>query len=403
MGEKMAEVKPFRGIMYSNGDLKNRITEPYDKISKEMQDNYYKKDPYNFIRLNLPKGEDPYNSSKMTLQEWLSKGILRKDDEPYFYRYVQTFNLQGKTFERNGFFAAVKLERYDKGIILPHERTFRGPKEDRLKMLKSTNVDLEPVFFLYDDPEMKVLSILKKFSGEKVVETEDENGVIHTIYKVKSNDIEIFFRDKKLVIADGHHRYETALTYSEEMGGVKATGYIMAVLVNRYDEGLIILPSHRIIEESTVGPEELLDKIKEFFNVKEIDPKSVKGFINEDIIYCFKDHAYVLKLKPEFEGGSSLSEKLNVSILNKFVISKLLDLDSKESIKYARWPEEVWSMIENGKAKFAFILKPVNPSTVWDVASRGEIMPQKSTDFYPKLISGLEMFDLNCDLSGSKK
>jgi uncharacterized protein (DUF1015 family) len=360
-----------------------------------MQEIYYERDPYNFVRLNLPRDKDPYSSSRDTLKQWLSVGILKKEDKPNFYHYVQDFKMQGMTYERNGFFAVVKLERYESKNIFPHERTFSGPKEDRLRMLRSTNVDLEPVFFLYDDPELDVLSIFKNSTEEKVADVTDDNDIRHTLYRVYSLHMENFFKDKKLAIADGHHRYETALAFAEERGRVNGTGYIMAVLVNRYDTGLIILPSHRIIEESDVEPQELLHKMEEFFEVSEIRIDTVKGFLKNDLVFCFRNHAYSMKLKSEYAKGLSLSDRLNVSILNKFVVSIMLSLDSKEKIKYARWPEEIWPLINEGKAKFAFMVKPVSPSTVWDVAMNGEIMPQKSTDFYPKLMSGIEMFDLD--------
>lgn len=390
----MVEVKPFRGIMYNTQDLRKKITEPYDKITMEMRERYYGIDEYNFIRLNLPKDKDPYTSSKNTLKRWLDEGILKKSEKQNFYHYIQKFELNGKVYERNGFFAVVKLERYESKNILPHERTFSGPKEDRMKMLRSTNVDLEPVFFLYDDPELQIMKIFRNSNEQKIAEVIDDNGVMHILLSAYSPEIEHFFRDRKLVIADGHHRYETALAYAQEMNRVNGTGYIMAVLVNRYDPGLIILPSHRIIDTTDVKPEELLQEIKKYFEISEVKRESIKGFINEELIFVFENQAYSLKLKKEFINDLSISERLNVSILNKYIISNILNLESKENIKYARWPEEVLPLIDEGKAKFAFLVKPVTPSKVWEVAVKGEIMPQKSTDFYPKLISGLEMFDL---------
>ncbi len=390
----MVEVKPFRGLMYSTGDLKTKITEPYDKITREMQNRYYERDPYNFIRLNLPRDSDPYTASKNTLKQWLEAGIIKKSERESFYHYLQRFELNGRKYERNGFFAVVKLERYESKEVLPHERTFSGPKEDRMKMLRSTNVDLEPVFFLYDDPEMEIMKIFRNSKEEKIVDVTDDNGIEHILYSTYSPEIEHFFKERKLVIADGHHRYETALAYAEEMKRTNGTGYIMAVLVNRYDPGLIILPSHRIIETSDLKPEEVLEEIKKYFDVSKIERDKIKGFINEELIFVYDGNSFSLKLKGEFSEGLSVSERLNVSILNKYIISMILNMDSKENIKYARMPEEVFALIDNGKAKFAFLVKPVTPSKVWEVAVNGEIMPQKSTDFYPKLISGLEMFDL---------
>jgi uncharacterized protein (DUF1015 family) len=388
----MVNVYPFKGIRYNIKDLDKLITEPYDKISKELQRQYYKDSPYNFIRLNLPDEPDPYNSAKDTIKKWLDSKIMLKDGEPYFYQYIQNFNLFGKNYQRYGMFAAVKLEEYSERKILPHERTFKGPKEDRLKMLRATNIDLEPVFFLYDDPEMFVKSTFEKGNRELETDVEDK-GIRHTIYRMKSKEISRFFEDKKLVIADGHHRYETALNYAKEMGFAKGTGYIMAVLVNKNDPGLVILPSHRVIKAS-ISPVELLEKLKRFFNVTEIPVNEVKGFINQDIVYCFKDHAYAIEIKKEYISKDSLSQNLNVSYLNNFVFSEILKIKDRETITFERWPDDVWRELENDN-KVAFMVRPVSTSTVWNVAMKGEIMPEKSTDFYPKLISGLKLMDLS--------
>lgn len=391
----MVNVLPFCGIKYNVKELGMVITEPYDKITKDMQNQYYKRSPFNFIRLNLPDEVDPYNSARETLRKWLSSGILIKDHEPFFYQYIQKFTLFGKSYERDGLFAIVKLEDYREHNILPHERTFKGPKEDRLKMLRATNTDLEPVFFLYDDPGMFVKKAFEKGSKELDIDVVDDNEIRHTLYKMNSPEISKFFAEKKLVIADGHHRYETALSYGQEMGFAGGTGYIMAVLVNRHDPGLIILPSHRIIKDSGISPDDLLQKLKQFFNITEISVNEVKGFINYDIVYCFKDHAYAIEIKKDVISTDSLSQNLNVSYLNNFVFSRILSISNRETIQFARWPEEVWKQVEEGKSKFAFIVKPVRPGIVWDVAMNGEIMPEKSTDFYPKLISGLKLYDLN--------
>lgn len=392
----MVKVCPFRGISYNLKDLKDVITEPYDKISKDMQHQYYKKSPYNFIRLNLPNEADPYASARDTIKKWLESRTMIKDEEPYFYQYVQNFNLFEKNYQRYGMFAAVKLEEYSERKILPHERTFRGPKEDRLKMLRATNIDLEPVFFLYDDPAMFVKKAFEKGDRKLEIDVED-NGIRHTVYKMKSEAISRFFEKTKLVIADGHHRYETALTYAKEMGFKKGTGYIMAVLVNKNDPGLVILPSHRVIKDS-ISPTELLEKLRQYFNVTEIPVSKKNRFIEHDIEYCFKDHAYALTIKKEYVSKDSLSQNLNVSYLNNFVFSEILKIKDRESITFERWPEDVWRQLDNDN-KFAFMVRPVSTDTVWNVALKEEIMPEKSTDFYPKLISGLKLFDLNDDVA----
>ncbi|MGC9176044.1 MAG: DUF1015 family protein [Thermoplasmata archaeon] len=385
------DVRPFKGISYSIKNIENLVTEPYDKISKQMQKEYYEKSPYNFIRINLPNEIDPYTSSKKTIESWLKEKILTKDKELYFYFYIQQFRLFEKKYERFGFFAAVKLEDYSEKKILPHERTFKGPKEDRLKMLRSTNMDLEPVFFLYDDPAMEIKKIFEDSNKELEFDI-TVNGIRHVLYKVKSDYITKFFNDKQLVIADGHHRYETALAYAKEKNFENGTGYIMAVLVNRLDPGLVILPSHRVLK-ITIDNDEFIEQVKNFFDVKVLDIKNIKNSINDDIVYVNQNKAYSLNLKKEYL-SNKLSENINVSYLNNYIFNRILNIQDREKIIFERWVEDALNDIKDGSG-IAFILKAVNPSVVWDVARNGEIMPEKSTDFYPKLLSGLKMMDLN--------
>mgnify|MGYP001626147404 CR=1 FL=1 len=387
----LVDVRPFKGISYSIKNIENLVTEPYDKISKQMQKEYYEKSPYNFIRINLPNEIDPYTSSKKTIESWLKEKILTKDKELYFYFYIQQFRLFEKKYERFGFFAAVKLEDYSEKKILPHERTFKGPKEDRLKMLRSTNMDLEPVFFLYDDPAMEIKKIFEDSNKELEFDI-TVNGIRHVLYKVKSDYITKFFNDKQLVIADGHHRYETALAYAKEKNFENGTGYIMAVLVNRLDPGLVILPSHRVLK-ITIDNDEFIEQVKNFFDVKVLDIKNIKNSINDDIVYVNQNKAYSLNLKKEYL-SNKLSENINVSYLNNYIFNRILNIQDREKIIFERWVEDALNDIKDGSG-IAFILKAVNPSVVWDVARNGEIMPEKSTDFYPKLLSGLKMMDLN--------
>ena len=390
----MVDVVPFKGIKFNFPDLRDLITEPYDKIPKDLQKKYYQRNPYNFIRLNLPDESDPYNSAKVTLEKWLKDGILVEDESPYFYEYVEEFTVFGSQKRRRGMFAIVKMEEYEKKKIYPHERTFSGPKEDRLKMLRATNTDLEPVFFLYDDPSMEIVKLFDSVKKEKDSEVTDENGVRHIIYKLKSHEITAFFKNRELVIADGHHRYETALAYSKEKREVGKTGYIMAVLVNRHDPGLVILPSHRVITSSPLSPTQLLDRLNEYFEIKEIPTDSVKDPLQADMIYYFRGHAFELRLKQNLIKADSKTENINVSTLNKYVVSKILNITNRETIKFTRWVAESVGQVDRGEAAFAFLVKPVGPSTVWDAAMNGEVMPEKSTDFYPKLISGLKLFNL---------
>jgi len=171
----------------------------------------------------------------------------------------------------------------------------------------------------------------------------------------------------------------------------------MAVLVNKQDPGLVILPSHRVIKQ-TMPPEELLENLKKYFTVNEISINEIRGFINQEIVFCYRDHAYSLNIKKEFLKNNSISQNLNVSYLNTYVINEILNIKNREDIIFERWPQDVLKQIES-ENKYAFLVKPVNPTTVWNVAMNGEIMPEKSTDFYPKLMSGFKLFDLNDDIN----
>ena len=390
----MVEVLPFKGIEYTTNDSKDVITEPYDKIPKELQLKYYERSPYNFIRLNLPMENDPYGSARVTLNEWLRKGILAKDQKPHFYEYVEEFTLFGSTRKRTGVFAAVKIEDYSEKEIYRHERTFTGPKEDRLKMLRATNTDLEPVFFLYDDPSMEVKELLDSLPKIKNLDVTDDGGVRHIVYSLDSHEITNLFKSKKLVIADGHHRYETALAFSKENNHVGNTGYVMAVLVNRHDPGLVILPSHRVITNSKLSPQQVLEKLKEKFEIREVPIESINDPLQMDMVFYFKGRGFDLKLRADVPKTTSLVEDINVSILNNFVISNVLEIRNREMIKFTRWAADAIGDVNDGNASFAFLVKPVDPKTVWNVAMNDEVMPEKSTDFYPKLISGLMIFDL---------
>ena len=228
----MVEVLPFKGLGFKPGNLKEIITEPYDKISNDLQRTYYERSENNFIRLNLPTGTDPHNSAKKTLEEWRNNGTLKEDQSPFFYEYIEQFDLYGVKRKRIGLFAIVRLEDYGEKNIFRHERTLLNPKDDRLKMLRATQTDLEPILFLYDDVDMELMKIIGSADKENESDFVDENGTRHILKRFESPEITTFFKQKKLVIADGHHRYESALAYGKEMGFTGGTRYVMAVLVN---------------------------------------------------------------------------------------------------------------------------------------------------------------------------
>lgn len=391
----MSGVHSFRGIRFASRDLKEIITEPYDKIPKDLQRSYYERSEHNFIRLNLPMGEDPYSSSKATLDRWLGSGVLKEDATPSFYEYIEEFVLFGENRTRKGMFAIVKLEDYESHNIFRHEMTFTGPKADRMEMLRATSTDLEPVFFLYDDPDMQVKNLIDSAKKENCSDFMDENGTRHLVNRFESSKITEIFQRKSLVIADGHHRYESALAYAKEKGFAENTGYVMAVLVNRQDPGLEVLSSHRVVSSGTIQPDRLLRRLSEYFEIKEKNKKEVKDPLGDEIVYYYKDHCYSLTPKESLVSSMTILEKLNVSMLNKLVMAEIQGTTDGGKVEFTRWASDALDRVDNGSAQYAFLLKPTNAATVWEVAIGGGVMPQKSTDFYPKLVSGLLMFRLS--------
>lgn len=391
----MVEVLPFKGLGFKPGNLKEIITEPYDKIPNDLQRTYYERSENNFIRLNLPTSTDPYNSAKKTLEEWRNNGTLKEDQSPFFYQYIEEFNLYGVKRKRSGLFAIVRLEDYDEKNIFRHERTFLNPKDDRLKMLRATQTDLEPILFLYDDVNMEVMKIIDSVDKENESDFVDENGTRHILKRFESPEITSFFKQKKLVIADGHHRYESALAYGKEMGFTGGTGYVMAVLVNKYDPGLVVIATHRVVQSGTLPAEKLLEGLKENFVIEEIDKREVLDPLRSDIIFYYKDHYFSLTPNENLLASLTNVEKLNASLLNMLIVPQIAKLSGGNPITYTRNASDAIRKVNDGEARYAFLLKPIDPGKVWEVAIEGKVMPEKSTDFFPKLASGLKMFRLN--------
>jgi len=371
----MVEIRGFKGLRYSFSDLSNVITQPYDKITKGMQEEYYKK-PYNYVRLILNK--ESHSSAAKTLREWIDKGILKKDDKDAIYPLEQEFQYKGKTFIRRGFIAIFRL---DESEIIKHERTLSKPKEDRLKLLRATECDLEPIFLLYDN-DVKV-------SYEEKIAEGTEAGVKNSLYRISGDEVERI-RDallhEKVLIADGHHRYEVALEYLKETGSHQ---YKMAVFVNMKDPALMILPTHRLLYDVELNKE----KLGALFEVKEIEEMR-EPEKHEFIMYDGKSFFSLIPKSYDFDEREHSRDywMLDTAIFHKLVVEELFGIDDIEShVKYVRGAEEGKAMVGKG---FLFLLHPTTIDEVKRVSANGEVMPQKSTDFYPKLPSGMVAYDL---------
>ncbi len=420
----MVDIKPFRGIRYDKekvGGIDRVITQPYDKISGELQTDYYTKSEFNYCRLILPREENRYEVASGRLEAWLEVNVLIKDEKPGMYIYYQDFEVLGKRFTRKGFISAVKLHPFEKRIVLPHEKTHKGPKIDRLNMLRATQKNLEPGFMLYSDPEGDTINIFDRVSkGEPMYEATDEYGVHNRIWKLSDpNDIAVvedILRDQQVVIADGHHRYETAVSYRDEMREKEndwesedAFNWRMTFLVPVEDHGLVVLPGHRLLLKHKVKDEHI-QELRNFFTVKEIDVSHLEDFLEENkerisfVLYTGGNTFGLILQKPELvekylpKKYSSDYRDLDVVILRDIIFEHVMgakDLAIDETIAYERWAEDAISRVDNGRATTAFLVNPTKPEQVLKVAKNGERMPEKSTDFYPKANSGFVMMDIS--------
>ena len=415
----MAKVVPFRGLRYalSRIDVGQVATQPYDKISKEMQDRYYALHPNNIIRIVLGKAtasdsfsDSVYTRAAATLKEWRAAGVLENRGEPAFFVYYQRFTIPGtsEVRTRKGFIGLGLLEDYSNRVVYPHERTLTGPKEDRLELLRHTRTHFEQIFMLYEDPAQQIDQRLDQaIAGSKPdIDVQDEYGVMHTLWTISDPGLLEFIQKdmsvKKLIIADGHHRYETALAYRDEIGRDEPGPHqFMAMTFFNLDApGLTILPTHRVISKLPgFDPKAFMVRASELFEAGETG-------VN---IGVFSDHGNLsvrLHLKPGLvldELLPDLSPKLrelDVVILHRLLIEKCLGI-SEEAVKresyitYYRDKEAAMNQVRSGAANVAFLLNPTSLHQMRDLAYEGNVMPQKSTDFYPKVLSGLVMYSLD--------
>jgi uncharacterized protein (DUF1015 family) len=435
----MAKVYPFRGLRYalSRIPIEKVVTQPYDKISQGMQDRYYALHPNNIIRIVLGKpapndspSNNVYTRAAGTLNDWREAGVLERVTSPAFFVYFQKFRIPGTTEEhvRKGFIGLAQLEDYASRIVFPHERTLSGPKKDRLELLRHTRTHFEQIFMLYEDPSLKIDRFLDDAAqGKPDIQVEDEYGVAHTIWTLTDPQtlaiIQEHMSDRKLIIADGHHRYETALTYRDEIRATSgkvdpnaAYERMAMTFFNMDAPGLTILPTHRLMNNiPAFNADALMSRAGRFFEIHEAphedgDFRAQLGRLGEKQVtigLCTEGGRRMvhLGLKPDLnlaEVLPDLSEKqrrLDVVILHRLLIEKCLGI-SEEAVKkerfitYVREMDAALNAVRNGSAQAAFLLNPTGLHQMRDIAYEGNVMPQKSTDFYPKVLSGLTMYTL---------
>lgn len=425
----MAEIKGYKGLRFNcekAGKIEELVCPPYDIISDQQREEYIKTNPHNIIRLELPKGDDKYNKAAEILKDWLEKGILVKEDKPAIYIYEEEFTAYGERKAIKGIICRVKLEEFSKGIILPHEFTLSKAKEDRLNLMKATNCNFSQIYSLYMDGGKNTLDKIDSLSkSEPDIQLQDNDNVTHRMWIIKDEkaiaDICSDFADRKLYIADGHHRYETALNYRNylrEQGLAKegdACDYQMMMLVDMEHPGLVVFPTHRLVRNlDSFNAERVIDGCKEYFDVTEhSDINTIESTLMElynqgkkaYAFYCggssykllvLKDTNIIKKLLPN---ASTATQQLDVTILHTLILEKIFGIDAENMAKqinltYTKIFDEAISSVQQGNSQCAFILNPTRVSEIREVASNGEKMPQKSTYFYPKMITGLVMNQL---------
>jgi len=427
----MVQIAPFRGILYNQKkirDLSKVIAPPYDVITPEEHDRLYRKSPYNFVRLILSQEPGPYESVARLFESWQAEGIFVRDDKPALYFLSHRFpDNEGKTRERLGFIALAQIEDFSTGAIRPHEKTLAAPKEDRLRLMLACHANLSPIFALYSHPRQTINNaLMEQAQGvPPTIEVKEDGGGTCLLWRISDPEVvrlaQREMAEQPLLIADGHHRYEAALNYRnrlrEERGnfsGREPFNYVMMYFSNMNDDGLVILPTHRLVRSFPSIPFQKLEEELQRHFYLEPYPKTPEGqrwFLRalrsggrkrHMIGVSFKrDPRYlILRLKSKrimqrlAKDLSDPLRDLDVSALHLLILAHILGIPPEvqvqgEVISYSQDEERVLKAVDKEDYQAAFILNPPKPEEILAVVQRGEKMPQKSTYFYPKLISGL--------------
>jgi uncharacterized protein (DUF1015 family) len=410
----MAQIFPFQTYRYSKtaGQLDSLVTQPYDKITPEMQARYLSLNPHSLVRIILgerfPDDSDTnnvYTRAEQYFQAWIDNGILVRDKEPCLYAYFQEFVPPDaeERLVRKGFIGLSAVEDYSAAIVHRHEQTLSGPKQDRLELLRRTRAHFGQLFMLYPDPQGEIDKILDEVSQAKPASTvTDEYKTLHFLWKISDPrriaQIQQLMSDKKLLIADGHHRYETALAFRDEHPEIEDARKVMMTFVNMYSPGLKILATHRLV--SGVDTEGFLGKAWSLFRVQEIESLDTlrrawgephPGLIRIGVALAGDESLYLLE--------TERNEQLDVTFLHDKVLKGMLDIGEEavrgeQNLRYVRSADRAVERVHSGKARMAFLLEATPIDDVARVAFSGGVMPQKSTDFYPKLLSGLTIYKL---------
>ena len=432
----MAEIIPFKALRYDPDQVKleDVLTQPYDKITPEMQSKYYERSTHNLVRIILGKAGETdtdafnvYTRAAEYLHDWRSGGILKQDPEPGIYAYSQTFTVPGTRDlqERRGLIALGRIHDYEDGVIHRHEQTLSKPRADRLNLLRATRAHFGQIFMLYSDPANEIDALLKsRMEEDPDISLLDEYETLHRVWRIHDpaliRALQDKMRDKKLLIADGHHRYETALAYRNERRAETgadrnaAHEFVMMTLIPMESRGLVILPTHRIVHGLLdFDRERMLEAASQFFDIDRIDLRTetrsattLLGQAGEKgtaFVAVTRQGPYLMRAKQDaiqhaLRDVPSLQRDLDVVQLHRIMLERVLGISeeairNQENVRYERDAFEAISWVRQG-ANVAFLMNPAKIEQVRDIAFGGEVLPQKSTDFYPKLLSGLAIYAL---------
>jgi uncharacterized protein (DUF1015 family) len=410
----MAEIQPLRALRYDpsrTGGLQEVVAPPYDVIDAAQRAELEQRSPNNVVRIDLPEGgEDRYDKAAALLDDWRAQKIVVEDEQPALWTLEQDYTgPDGRRRTRKGFFARVRVEEYGAGRIRPHERTHPGPKEDRLRLTRATKTNLSPIFSLYSDTRNETRNALESHS-QPWAQTTDDDGTVNRLGRVQDaaaiETVQRALAATELLIADGHHRYETARVYADEIGGEGPHRYVLMCLVALQDSGLTVFPTHRLVNGLRPDRHETLaTALRQDFDIEALtstselvpqaaDPLKI-GYIDSHV-----RKPYMLTLKDQTIADAALSDhappyrRLDTAVLEALILKGALamsdeDIDELNGLGYARDFDEALELVQSGAYDAAFFMAPPPIEQVQEVAAAGESMPPKSTYFFPKVPTGL--------------
>lgn len=423
----MVMIRPFHGVRYNPaliGDFSRVVSPPYDVISPEQQTLLHMRSPYNAVHLDFNQDSERYTAAAERLRDWLAREVLIRESEPALYFYSQEFTLKdGGKRRRTGVLAALRLEEFSSGIIRPHERTFEGAKKDRLELLRSCQTHLSPLFCLYAKKEWSLARVAQSaFAQPPLVSLVDDKEVSHQVWNVTDPSViaEVAkgLERESLIIADGHHRYETALRYRQERvaqgqsNGEEPYNFVLAYLTNAYDEGLVILPTHRLLDDVTMpNLRDLRTVLQRDFRVGQFALDQRDAFLAElsapgagrriGSMFAGAGYYWLLsfddRVTRNLQHLSTQLRSLDVTVLHDILLQQFFGLPpemQKQKLSYTIDADDALQRVIDRKCQAAFLLNPTTYDQVVQVCEQAETMPQKSTYFYPKLLTGLVFYQV---------